>query len=177
MYLALESGLPSFIPDFTCPVLLRIPLRAGYIFTYRTFTFFGRPFQAVQLMFRLITLLTRSYNPYVQAHRFGLFRFRSPLLSESLLISFPPGTEMFHFPGLPSCVITTLDFTIQHRKGLPHSEIAGSKVVCTSPTLIAAYHVLHRQSRPRHSPYALSSLATFLNPPFFIRASTLTSRN
>ena len=29
----------------------------------------------------------------------GLFRFRSPLLTESRLISFPPGTEMVHFPG------------------------------------------------------------------------------
>ena len=30
---------------------------------------------------------------------FGLFPFRSPLLWESRLISSPPGTEMFHFPG------------------------------------------------------------------------------
>ena len=33
---------------------------------------------------------------------FGLFRFRSPLLSESRLLSFPPGTEMVHFPGFAS---------------------------------------------------------------------------
>ena len=32
----------------------------------------------------------------------GLIRFRSPLLSESLLMSFPPGTEMFQFPGFAS---------------------------------------------------------------------------
>src|SRR3990170_5597283 len=32
----------------------------------------------------------------------GLFRFRSPLLTESRLISLPPGTEMFQFPGLAS---------------------------------------------------------------------------
>jgi hypothetical protein len=30
--------------------------------------------------------------------RFGLLRFRSPLLAESHLLSFPRGTEMFHFP-------------------------------------------------------------------------------
>src|SRR5215471_173998 len=42
--------------------------------------------------------------------------------------------------------------------GLPHSEIPGSKPVCGSPELIAAYHVLHRHLSPRHSPYALSSL-------------------
>ena len=29
----------------------------------------------------------------------GLVRVRSPLLAESLLMSFPPGTEMFQFPG------------------------------------------------------------------------------
>ena len=34
---------------------------------------------------------------------FGLIRFRSPLLTESLLLSFPPGTEMFQFPGLAAC--------------------------------------------------------------------------
>ena len=54
----------------------------------------------VHLVVGLITLLTRSYNPGMHAHRFGLFRFRSPLLSESQLIYFPPGTEMVHFPGL-----------------------------------------------------------------------------
>ena len=32
----------------------------------------------------------------------GLLRFRSPLLAESLLMSFPPGTEMFQFPGFAS---------------------------------------------------------------------------
>ena len=32
--------------------------------------------------------------------RFWLIRFRSPLLTESLLLSFPGGTEMVHFPPL-----------------------------------------------------------------------------
>ena len=34
---------------------------------------------------------------------FGLVRVRSPLLTESLLLSFPPGNEMFQFPGLTTC--------------------------------------------------------------------------
>ena len=33
-----------------------------------------------------------------------------------------------------------------------------SKVICTYPKLIAAYHVLHRLLMPRHSPCALCSL-------------------
>jgi hypothetical protein len=45
-------------------------------------------------------------------------------------------------------------------RGFPHSEIPGSKLVCSSPGLIAAYRVLHRLLAPRHSPYALSSLTT-----------------
>jgi hypothetical protein len=32
----------------------------------------------------------------------GLVRVRSPLLAESRLMSFPPGTEMFQFPGFAS---------------------------------------------------------------------------
>jgi hypothetical protein len=42
--------------------------------------------------------------------------------------------------------------------GFPHSEISGSRVVCTSPELIAACHVLLRLHAPRHPPCALSSL-------------------
>ena len=37
-----------------------------------------------------------------ESARFGLFPLRSPLLRESRLISFPSGTEMFHFPELAS---------------------------------------------------------------------------
>ena len=40
--------------------------------------------------------------------------------------------------------------------GLPHSEMTGSRVICTSPVLIAAYHVLLRLREPRHPPVALS---------------------
>jgi hypothetical protein len=39
--------------------------------------------------------------PAITRTRFSLFRFRSPLLAESLLLSLPAGTEMFHFPALP----------------------------------------------------------------------------
>jgi hypothetical protein len=42
--------------------------------------------------------------------------------------------------------------------GFPHSEIFGSKLVRSSPKLIAAYHVLHRLSVPRHPPNALKTL-------------------
>ena len=102
---------------------------------------------------------SRSYNPREQAPWFGLFRVRSPLLAESLLFSIPSGTEMVHFPELPSCpYVFSAGCSGITRSGFPHSEIPGSKLVCSSPRLIAAYRVLHRLLVPRHSPYALSSL-------------------
>ena len=95
----------------------------------------------------------------MHAQWFGLFRVRSPLLAESLLFSVPAGTEMVHFPALPSTayVFSGGSFGISQR-GFPHSEIPGSKPICGSPGLIAAYRVLHRLLVPRHSPYTLSSL-------------------
>ena len=40
----------------------------------------------------------------------------------------------------------------------PHSEICGSSDICSLPQLIAAYHVFHRLSVPRHPPCALCNL-------------------
>ncbi len=65
--------------------------------------------------------------------------------------------------------------------GFPHSDIHGSRVICTSPWLFAAYHVFLRLLVPRHPPCALSSLTCmshsvvtagssrffFLSDPFF----------
>jgi hypothetical protein len=122
-------------------------------------TLCGPAFQQVHLASGLVTLLTRSYNPAVQARRFGLFRFRSPLLSESQLIYFPPGTEMVHFPGLARTRLWIQRAVPEfHSGGFPHSDIPGSKPACDSPRLFAACHVLHRLLAPRHPPYALSSL-------------------
>ena len=73
---------------------------------YRAVTVSGRSFQIVRLADGFVTRrpygLTCSYNPGVQALRFGLVRVRSPLLAESLLSSLPVGTEMVHFPTLSS---------------------------------------------------------------------------
>ena len=95
--------------------------------------------------------------------RFGLFPFRSPLLWKSLLFSSPPGTEMVHFPGFALrtlCVQVTVTWFFQ--AGFPHSDIPGSRLVCSSPRLFAAYHVLHRLPVPRHPLYALRSLTIHL---------------
>ena len=45
--------------------------------------------------------------------------------------------------------------------GFPHSDICGSKIICISPQLFAAYHVFLRLLVPRHPPCALISLTIF----------------
>ena len=55
------------------------------------------------------TTPTQQHHRAITLHRFRLIPFRSPLLRESLLLSFPLGTEMFQFPRLPQpalCVQT-----------------------------------------------------------------------
>ena len=65
-------------------------------FVYGALTLSGRLSQNRSTSFRSLIAV---HDPGVHARRFGLFRFRSPLLTESLLFSFPPGTKMFQFPG------------------------------------------------------------------------------
>jgi hypothetical protein len=67
-----------FRQGFSCPVLLFVTHEPRY-FEYGAFTLYGRPFQS-----RFSITLPDSVT--------GLFRVRSPLLTESRLISFPPGT-------------------------------------------------------------------------------------
>ena len=45
--------------------------------------------------------------------------------------------------------------------GFPHSDICGSKIICISPQLFAAYHVFLRLLVPRHPPCALFCLTSF----------------
>ena len=72
---------------------------------------------------------------------FGLFPFRSPLLWKSLLISFPQGTEMFHFPWFASIPFGIDDIAA----GLPHSDITG---YCAPYRLACAFRRLARPSSP-----------------------------
>ena len=64
---------------------------------------------------------------------------------------------MFQFPSFAPAELVTC---LQHA-GLPHSDITGSKPVCSSPALFAAYHVLHRLQKPRHPPSALVTFSLF----------------
>ncbi len=72
-------------------------------------------------------------------------------------MSFPPGTEMFQFPGFASRPYGFRPGSPM-REGFPHSDIRGSTIARISPRLFAACHVLHRLLAPRHPPNALLTL-------------------
>ena len=87
-YLALRGGPRSFHQGFSCPGVLWI-LPCPSSFRLRGFhplwPAFPKPFDYDSFHFR-------SPNPAVHAQRFGLLRFRSPLLPVSMFLSFPPAT-------------------------------------------------------------------------------------
>ena len=110
------------------------------------------------------TRLTRqscSPNPGVHALRFGLFRVRSPLLTESHVVFSSSGyldvsvhRVPFHSLWIGLWILEVFS------SRFPHSDISGSQDICSSPKLFAAYHVFHRLLVPRHPPYALSSMTS-----------------
>src|SRR5258708_31908062 len=83
-YLGLEGGPPIFRQDCTCPALLEDPATG---FPYGAVTRSGPPFQTLPVPCDKAT---------------GLFRVRSPLLTESRLMSVPPATDMFLLSGFAS---------------------------------------------------------------------------
>ena len=52
------------------------------VFEYGSVTLSGLPFHTVPLTSLFLTPYDRSYNPDIRKHRFGLLRFRSPLLTK-----------------------------------------------------------------------------------------------
>ena len=70
-----------FRQDFTCPALLE---SLSLFDAYGAVTHYGRPFQVV----RLYVTTALAWSRFAR-HYYGSLR----------LMSFPPGTEMFQFPG------------------------------------------------------------------------------
>ena len=102
-------------------------------------------------------------NPGMHASRFGLFPFRSPLLWKSHVVFSSSGYLDVSVHRVPFHTLWIgVWMTEVCSAGFPHSEICGSMDICSSPQLIAAYHVFRRLSVPRHPPCALFSLTILL---------------
>ena len=138
----MEDGPPIFRQDFSCPALLFVSLVSQVSFYIRDYHPLWSAFP--DCFAKNLAITNR------------LFRFRSPLLSESRLISFPRATEMFQFTRFAS---HTYVFSVGYLSvGFPIRISPDQSLFASSPKLFAGYHVLHRLSLPRHPPYALIHL-------------------
>ena len=99
--LALEGGPPSFTPDSSSRALLRNSTRHGPSPSPTGLSPSLAP-RSRGLRLASPDASVGPTTPGVRHPRFGLRPFRSPLLRASRLISLPPGTEMFQFPGFAS---------------------------------------------------------------------------
>ena len=102
-YLALRDGPRWFTLNFSCSALLRCRLDLLSHFVYGAFTLCGDTFQYLPLCYKFSFLAVLQPRSLPRQRRFGLVCVRSPLLTQSLLFSFPPATEMFQFTGLAPC--------------------------------------------------------------------------
>ena len=149
----------------------RAPSYLGYFsrhqqhFDYGVGTLYDWPFKTIRL-YRSVTPAARQSSlkspstpnmqllPDITHTRFSLFRFRSPLLTESRLLSLPVGTEMFHFPTFPLPALYIQAGVTRYARalaGFPHSEILESQPVYRLPE---AYR---RLLRPSSAPDAKAS--------------------
>jgi hypothetical protein len=121
----LEGGPPIFRQDGSCPALLEDPCPG---FPYGAVTRCGAPFQTL-----LVPKTTAT----------GLLRVRSPLLTESRLMSVPPVTEMFQFTGFASC-------TYEFSTGYPCGWVApfGDPGITDRSHLPRAFRSVPRPSSP-----------------------------
>ena len=105
-YLALDRGRPGFQQGFSCPAVLRYRLRSLHHFAYGDFTLSVRLSQNLSAIMKFsitpprLNALTALQPRSIE--RFRLFQFRSPLLSESLLISLPWVLRWFSSPSFAS---------------------------------------------------------------------------
>ena len=139
------SGLPSFTRDCTCPGLLKSRALERPSDHDPAVTVCGDAFQASWWAGRLgggrrQSASARSYNP-ADARPAGLctsavWATPGSLAATTGMLSVPRGSEMFQFPRCPPHLERCGSRT--DTAGLPHSEIVGSKLARSSPTLIAA---------------------------------------
>ena len=122
-------------------------------FAYGIVTLCDVPFQTLPLAMLLAT--SRSYYPgrCLDTPGLGWGAFARHYSRHHFCFLFLRVLRCFSSPGSPAA--------LRHAGiasgGLPHSDIRGSRDICSSPRLFAAYHVLLRLREPRHPSCALLS--------------------
>ena len=155
----MRDGPRWFPQNSSCSAVLRCRLMLKSPFRVRDCHPVSSGFPACSAMDH-IACRRRSYNPGRRQRRprFGLLRVRSPLLAQSLLLSFPPGTKMFQFPGFAPSYARCRD---RSRRVSPFGH---PRVIGHLP-LTAAFRSLSRPSSPpRATGIPRAPLFTFFVP-------------
>lgn len=111
------DGPPCFARGSTSTALLWVTERRARIFRLRGYHPVSRTFPGPSARPAFVNSVCSGPQPLPEG-RFGLIRFRSPLLAESHLLSSPPGTKMFQFPGLAP---TAYEFSRRYAETLARS--------------------------------------------------------
>ena len=151
----MEGGPSDFPQGFSCLAVLWI-LPLPTVFMYGAFTLSGRLSQNRSA--KLVESITRSEPQHARTLVWALPG--SLAATSGIDVSFSSSgyldVSVHRVPSVWLCIYHTV--TEDYSAGFPHSDISGSKDICSSPKLFAAYHVFHRLLVPRHPPCALISL-------------------
>ena len=169
----MEGGPAGFRPGFTCPTLLGYLFERALVFRLRGYHPLWRSFPEASARLDLCNFRRRPgsraeiprhpmHNGLaLHARGLGCVPFARRYWGHRWFFLFLGLLRCFNSPrSLPSTMNSSTDHAESTRAAFPHSEIPGSQVVSSSPGLIAADHVLHRLSVPRHPPHTLTSLTT-----------------
>ena len=149
----MADGAARFRQDSSGPALLRIPLPSPSL-RVRGFHPLRPAFPDSSTSDAL--RLSRSYNPGPALTAPVWAPSRSLAATWEIILIF--SSSGYLDVSVPRVRPHIRGCRISQCGGLPHSDIRGSTVICTSPRLFAACHVLPRLQEPRHPLYALCNL-------------------
>ena len=152
----MADGPAGFTQDFSCPALLRVSLRFAWL-RVRAFHPLWNDFPDVSTHHVSCGIAALQPPSGLDRKGLGSSPFARHYLGNHCYFLFLRVLRCFSSPRLPPPLG---GMTGLQPAGLSHSEIRGSKDICSYPRLFAACHVLHRLQEPRHPPYALSYLLT-----------------
>ena len=141
---------------------LKVPRASSYSgsrllplpFAYTTLTSYGRSFQYRSARLGLALCGPKPHGARTMV--WALPRSLAATYGITIVFSSSPYLDV-SVQEVPGCTLWIHVQSLQvFCSRFPHSEIRGSQDICSYPRLIAAYHVFHRLSVPRHPPYALS---------------------
>ena len=133
------------------PGSTQVPDGRCSVFAYGAVTLFGRLSHTILLTGHFVTSMCQALQPRAsKLGGLGCSHFARHYSGNDLFSSGYLDVSVLQVPLTSLCVRLVMSEDRSDR--FPHSEIPGSKLVHSSPRLIAVTRVLHRHLTPRHPP-------------------------